>query len=703
MFSGLTNQLLVKKTAVPHPVSSSYYDWARPGQMLLVPSYLNIGDQYFVGVVGNPYMLMALGSAVPSGYSGYGSVGGLGANWYSYRLITLPNPATTNYTLAVQATGNGYPDASYTLVVHQLPVPQLNFAANLNTNGLSNVASGALADDQRAYYKVIVPATNNGAAVLGWKLVLTPTFGAPQMRVSKDALPRDSPANATSFVADEAIIVPNYLTPGTWYVEVKGVGGSAYTVTSTELTLKRPAWTMPALGQSVTTPGLPTSGPLFGDTGIGTNGVPLPGDQGTDLAQGDFDYYAVVVPPNNVGLMRTRLDAISGNPNLYIRAGGAPTLTHSIWVPYYPYWANAYDRSLTGSAGSEYGNWVPVNGRYEAFLTPGTWYLAVHAAGGSNVRYRLRLSTGDIQDLTLDGGSFANQTLAATDWRYYRVQIPSNAPVNWNVTFNQLVGDVVMYLRDTVPPGNVTGGSDVQDWSNDSKNHGPYPSFDPPGTYTLTPPPLRPGSTYYVGFRAVNDATFNVSSSTSGGFIDVTNILDFYRGSFSDTIPANSSRQFRIDVPADAVRWIHAASHAGSVYQYLEQGSLPTPSGFHWCSYGCASVGFNQSLVTPNNWPWLPGYAWFLTVANTSVTPQPFSVRLSGFGPGAPPSILAPLPVLADGRLQLDMQVNPGWNYVLQDSTNLIDWTTLTWFTPASDTWSYTDPVAPSYSRRFNG
>ncbi|MBI5384190.1 MAG: LamG domain-containing protein [Verrucomicrobia bacterium] len=581
--------------------------------------------------VGNPILTMDYGNEVPRTYNQYGIAGGGGYNWYEERLITLPNARPTNYTIAVQAqlqSGVGYVGASYTLVVHPLPVPELNFAANLNTNGLSNVATGSLADNQRAFYKVVVPAANNGAPVLGWKLLLAPTFGAPQMRVAKDKLPQDDVGGSTVFVPDEAIIVPDYLTPGTWYVEVKGVGGSAYTLTSTELTLKRLAWTMPVVGQPVTTPGLPPSGPLFGDTGVGTNGVALPGDQGTDLGEGDLDYYAVIVPSNNVGLIRTRLDAISGNPNLYLRVGLAPTVTYNSGV--WPYWV--YDRFLNGTAGSEYGNWVSMNGRYEAFLPPGIWYLAVHAAGGSNVRYRLRVSTGDIQDLALNGGSFANQTLTAGDWRYYRVQMPSNAPLNWNVTFSQDIGDVMMHVRDTTPPGfGQTPGYGSYDWEQDAKNHGPYLDFDSPGTHTFSTPPLRPGAIYYLGFRAVSDATFSVSSTTSGGTIDVTNALAFYGGTWTNELPAYGAVKFRIDVPADATRWRHAPIAAASVYQYLSQGTLPTPSAAHW-AYGNAApnTGLNQSLVTPNNWPWLPGYSYYLLVTNTSATPQPFAIRMDG-------------------------------------------------------------------------
>ena len=573
--------------------------------------------------VGYPRMMLVVGNEIPHFYNQYGFGGGVYYNWYSQSLITLPKPAANIYTLSVEAesSGGAWPDAQYTVVVHPLPTPELNFDASLNTNGLSNAASGFLADGQRAFYKVAVPATLNGAPVLGWKLNLVPSLGTPQMSVAKDTLP-----NGNENLAGEAIYVSPVLTPGTWYVSVLGQGASTYTLTSSALAMDRPPWTMPAVGQAVITLGLPPSGPLFGDTGVDTNGMALPDDQGTDLEQGRLHYYTVLVPSNNVGLLRTRLDAISGNPNLYLRVGVPPTLSHGTYT--YPYWG--FDRYLGANVGSEYGNWVPLNGRYEAFLTPGTWYLAVHAAGGSNVRYRLRLSTGNIQDLSLNGGPITN-TLAATDWGYYRVQIPSNAPVNWTVTFNQLVGDAVMYVRDTTPPGMGWGlGYGVYDWNQDGKNHGPYPYFDTPGTYTLNTPPLRPGAVYYLGFRAVSDATFSVSSATSGGTIDVTNTLAFYGGTFTNEIPPYGAVQFRIDVPANARRWIHTAAHNGSVWQYLEQGTIPTPVGFNWSSYGSASVGFNLDLYTPNNWPWLPGYSYFLLVTNTSATPQAFAMCMDG-------------------------------------------------------------------------
>jgi hypothetical protein len=106
---------------------------------------------------------------------------------------------------------------------------------------------------------------------------------------------------------------------------------------------------MPAPGQVVTTPGLPAGGHIFGDSGIAPNGAPLPADQGTDLEQAGYHYYAVVVPPGNGGLLSTELTAISGDPNLYLRYEAPPTLSHKALFTGQP----LYDRALTNASGTE--------------------------------------------------------------------------------------------------------------------------------------------------------------------------------------------------------------------------------------------------------------------------------------------------------------------------------------------------------------
>ena len=584
-------------------------------------------------VTGAPYMTLQPGTGIPSPYYSYGYDGGVGSSWSSPNLITLPNPTPTNYTLTVQASylNGGYPDAADTVHIRQMPTPLLTFDASLNGGGISNAASGLLLNGQSAFYQVVVPASLSGQPVIGWKLDATQTAGTARIRVRPGFLPDDyNYYDGTSpFVTSEAIIVPPYLTPGTWYVEVRGTGLSSYALTSTSLQLKRPAWAMPVQGNPVTTPGLPPSGPLFGDTGVDTNGVALPGDQGTDLAQGAFDYYTVTIPPGNAGVLRTRLDAISGNPNMYVRVGAPSTLSHDANGSY---GAALYDRNLSASAGSEYGNWVPINGRYEAYLTNATWYLAVQAGGNSNVRYRLRLYSGMVNDLPLNGGSYTSQTLAGGDWLYYRALLPANAPVNWNVTFSEQLGNVVMYVRDRVPPGQGTSTTDYKDWVSDYKNHSSaYASYASPGTYTFATPPLRPGNLYYLGFRAVSDSTFSVSCNTNGGSIDYTNSVAFYSGALSTSVPANGTLKLRIDVPADARRLVVNFTNVTPFNIYLDQGSVPARDGSDpWTVSGTANPVLNQALYNGNGWPWLPNYMYFLFVTNTTGAAQNFAFGVNG-------------------------------------------------------------------------
>ena len=595
-----------------------------------IPSNTPAVEVRLDNVTASPYMTMQVSSNIVTPGYNYGYNGGIGAAWSSATLITLPNPTATNYSLTVQAGYNSttgqYLDADFTVHIRDMPTPTLAFDPSLNTGALSNYASGTLLDGESAFYEIVVPATFKGQPVIGWTLTLSETLGTPEVRVRPGSIPDNNYYDGTSpFSTGEAIIVPTYLTPGVWYVEVRGTGSTDYTLTSAALELNRRAWTMQANGGTVTTPGLPPAGPLFADTGVDTNGNALPGDQGSDLAKGNFDYYEIIVPTNNTGVLRTRLDAISGNPNLYIRAGGAPTLSHGV----NGIGGTLYDRSLTASGGSEYGNWVPLNGRYQYALTNGPWYLAVQAGGNSNVRYRLRMDTGTISNLSLGNGSFTNQSLTSGDWAYFSAFVPTNAPVDWQVTVSVQLGNVTMYVRDTSPPGQATAITDLRDWNYDDKNYGPYPNFTSPGTYTLTTPPLRTGVMYYLGLEATADSIFSINCVTNGGLINVTNTIPFDGGSVSGTVPGNGILQYLMPVPPAATRILFNATNSTALTFSLEQGTVAFPGGpAQWLS-SAANVSFNQVLNTPNNWPWLSGYSYYLTITNTSATPQNFSLNMS--------------------------------------------------------------------------
>ncbi len=626
------------------PVATAVANALEGGEMaayrFTVPAGTLAVEAALIDRQGNPALAFRLGDAVAYYFDWwtfrtlgfYGVDGGYSSGIRGdSSLLTLANPTSGVYSLVVKAAPDSqedYPDSTYTLRVRTLTVPELNLSAELNTNGLPNTAAGLLADKQRAFFKVVVPETLAGQPFLGWRLDLGLTQGSATVRVRRDTLPVDNDYETTPFATASAVIVRPYLTPGTWFVEVLAAGSTEFTLTSSALVLERNPWLMPEPGQPTATPGL--TAPEFGDSGVDETGQPLDGDKGLYLEQGRYHFYAFVVPTNNLGLVRATLEAISGNPDLFVRTGSPPTDSHGSTGSN---WTDLIQRALVDSTGTEYGNWVPGEGRYEAQLTPGTWYIAVRAVGGSNARYRLRLSTGIVQDLALNGGAASNQALTAGDWRYYRVQLPPATPSDWNVSFAEQSGEVELFLRDTSPPGRGFYGdwNPVRDWSTDTKNQWPYPTALGRGTHTITVPPLRPGHTYYLGFRARSDAVFSVNSATAGSPVAPPTV-DFFGGNISTSLAPHASSLYRVEVPAEASRWRHTATHATEVVIYLEQGTLPRTDTCHWRTYW-ENTALNQPLVTANGWPWVAGHSYFLLVTNTTDQTQPFSLTMDGRTP----------------------------------------------------------------------
>jgi large repetitive protein len=595
-----------------------------------VPAGTQILEMSLENRVGNPIFASMGGVRIPqptNSPSNYGYAqgetipAGGGLTWLvTPALRTVENPPAGNYSITVRAdTGpGGYPDASATLVIRQKSRLPLNFDIAQNGNGASHTDTRTLLDTGKNFYQLTVPATLGGQPVLGWKLNVAESQGSAALRIFKTW---GSTAGQLSFSGQSALIVPPFLVPGdTYYIEVTGTGFTSYTLTSANAVTERPAWTMPVPHNI-----------FFGDTGLSPGGTPLPGDQGTDIGDGEWHLYAVDVPFANSALLRTELLAINGNPNLYIRETAMPSTDQS----------GTFDRSLTGT-GSEYANWVPVNGRDESTLRPGRWYLGVKGTGGTNARYRLKLSTGQVTDLALNSGPLAAQTIVGRDWRYYRFTMPLVAPATWNLTFSQQSGDVVMWLRDTIPPGVTSSGAETNDsgpvgvksWFGDGKNQGPYSNVghDAAGTYAFNTAPLRPGHTYYVGFRAINDASFTLSSATTGTIGTIPE-LPFYGGSIAPTIAANASLLYRIPVPSEAVRLKFTATHPSTVQLRMEQGTLPATTGpVHYSSGTAVNLSYNQALSPSATWPWRPGYDYYLRVVNTSATPQNLTLAMdAGF------------------------------------------------------------------------
>jgi len=580
--------------------------------------------------IGNPWFSVIQGPRLPkpSEYfqgtvpNEYGFTDGQGGSGYlhddSSGTLVAPEPGV--YSVIVRASANPVNntvsalDASTNLVIRQKPRIPLNFSSAQNAGGGTNTDTRQITDGERTFYEVPIPASVGGEPVTGWILRTSFQQGSGAIKVYKTW---GNSSGGISVTTRTAVIVPPFLTPGdTWFVEVTGTGLTNYTITSEPVTLNQPAWAMPAGHNNV-----------FGDTGAN-----LTGDRGIDLGQDDWHFYAVNVPSGNSGLLRTELQAINGNPNLYIREDGVPTTDHLA--------AGTAGATLTprllNSTGSEYGNWVPLDGKTERHLRPGKWFLGVKATGTSNARYRLVVSNGQVNDLAMAGGSASGQLLVGRDWRYYRVTVPMDAPVDWSLSFVQQVGDVVMYLRDTLPPGNAVNGLETtgtRSWQSDGKNQGPYSpasGHDAPGSYTFNTPPLRPGNVYYVGFKANTDATVTVNSSVSATTIGTFPALDFYNGTLSLSVPPNSADIYQITVPPEATRFKWSSTHAIGLQLRLEQGTLPGTTGTAQHFRTTTANSSANFALSQTVWPWQPGKVYFLRLVNATASAVPLTLTMNG-------------------------------------------------------------------------
>jgi hypothetical protein len=538
----------------------------------IIPENVAAAEVKLENRIGNPVMVLRTNGLPNPGGSGagystdnYGNEGGEVPNDVDPLIVTVPNPGPGTYTVLVKAraVNNVYSDASYRILVRELPTPTLNFSQALNTNGFTNVVSGLLETNQRTFFKVEIPAPEENTTLLGWKLELRHASGTAAVRVSKDVLPTDTPVNGTTFISPAAYIVPPYFTNGTWYVEVKGQNATEFTLTSSPIQLSR-KWDMPPMGSTNVAPGLVY--PTFGDTGISGTGTPLAGN-GIFLEQGFEHHYAIEVPESNRGLVRVQMEAISGNPDLYARTNYVPTPTHAATGST----GKLIDRDMKATVGTEYANWVVLDLKKDSVLTPGLWYFAVHASGTANARYRLRFSVGDI-DVAPLGATVNNQTVAGGDWRYYRFQMPAKANA-WTMTFSQLSGDTWLYIRESVPPGNGISATDFKHWNTDGIGTGPFPSFNLPGTYNIEFPPAVAGATYYLGFRALNDASFSfrmditnaaeaaalsgVEGAISEAGFPMLNLgkPGIANGMFQADFGAVGSRTYTVEVSDDLVNW----------------------------------------------------------------------------------------------------------------------------------------------------
>jgi|GEM_PF-422376 len=543
-----------------------------------------------------PVTVFQEGYGIDGGQSNSGNFGLLADS----NILLFPVSGTTGMQRLMVRTlpdGSGYPNAAADLVITSRAFTSLAFSPAEANAGTPADRSGSLTGNQKTAFKVSVPMNSGGGPVIGWQLTLATITGNATMVV----YPLANLNNRTEPLSPGThIFSPDFLVPGSEFVvELTGIGGVSYHLFSNNVTLQQPAFVMPS-----------TVDTDFGDTGA--SGVDLPG--------GNWHFYAVTIPQDNPGILRTALEAINGDPNLYIGEGFVPSLAKG-----------NISRRLDGP-GSQVGNWVPANGRESEKLTPGTWYLGVHASA-TNCRYRLRLRTGQITSLpSLDQASNQTLNLTANDFRYFRFTVPDPAPSTWTIQFSRILGDALMFVRDTLPPGDTFNASTLADWSTDSKNQGFYLSVAEPGSHTLSTPPLRPGSVYYLGFRGTLDSTIDITSTTTAPGPTIQS-LPYSNAVHNFTLPGNSTLALKTTVPPGAARFKFTATHSSDVIVSVEQGTLAqaTPGEAHHRSNG-ADTALDVDLG-PATWPWLAGKTYYFMVQNTSSSSRTFDLHLADLTP----------------------------------------------------------------------
>ncbi|MFO0745404.1 MAG: thrombospondin type 3 repeat-containing protein, partial [Myxococcota bacterium] len=585
---------------------------------------------------------------------------------------TVPTPATQSYRAAVGGQSYLFYDDLATTVVGQSGDVTVVVTANRDAQSQEadaqfdlvvtprvvdpltwrgGTADISLATKETRFFRLDVPNDCDGVPLAGWLVTAENTTGTYTIRARKDSLPGD-PVGSTTFQANanQVVVAPPYFGPGRWYVSVEGTNLSTLTLRSEEIS-ELQHWDMPLRGVTPSSPGVPP--PYFADSGVGPDGTPLnAGDRGRDLGQGRHHFYRVTIPPGNGGLLATYLEALSGNPDLYIRRGAAPTRNHAEAG----YGGTIYDYSDT-QPNTTYGHLVPVTARKGWELEPGEWWIAVYAPS-SNVRYRLKLSVGDIQDLAFSGGSVAGASLAAGDMRHYRVTVPQSSttlaqsvPTTWNLHLLQQSGDAVVFLREIVPSGQTNqnlAASQVgtayywADWVDDRNevwgtNSLLSPVLDNSGTTTLSVPALMPGTEYIISVYAKTQVVYDLDATPGSTMLALDGILPFKGGTVDVTLAPGEKRLYRVDVPADAARWVQDATLGQSVWVYLQLGTVPPASGSADRTNSGQPTGadwdlplYSSSTSQQYNYPWMPGRSYYLMAENKNTTPQQFKVVLDG-------------------------------------------------------------------------
>jgi hypothetical protein len=276
-----------------------------------------------------------------------------------------------------------------------------------------------------------------------------------------------------------------------------------------------------------------------------------------------------------------------------------------------------------------------------------TVVVKARGSGGiySNATYTIRLHSVPVDPLPFDGGSAAVPSQSWGTFRYWQVDVPTNA-LGWDFRVKDVTGTGVPHMvisRDFLPgswltifsplPGNATSWPSGFQWA--ARDDWTRRSASPGGSQEIGRTlamgmgrPLEPGR-YIIGVLndtplASADTSYSVLSRGIGPGFTIPVVDLAFDGGIS-THPGLAPREaayFRVNVPPGAPSWqVQVSTNAGEVMLVIISNSIPNVDTGQPAIAGKSmqKIGDEQYVLLPTNNPpqtALPGGTYYLAVVS---------------------------------------------------------------------------------------
>jgi subtilisin-like proprotein convertase family protein len=439
----------------------------------------------------------------------------------------------------------------------------------------------------------------------------------------------------------------------------------------------------------------------------------------TNISTNSIAYFAIDVPPYVTSATNILTAASNSGPfSLFFNQYALPT------------GGSPGDFGLATGVTNEMSttNILTTEGLPPALLPGQRYFLGVQnngpTAGTFTIQVDFNISPNAIMALTnavpytftnLIGGT----NIGTNGVQYYSFTVPTNADMVTfqvlnitNGTTNINGGEFDLYAEDGLP----LPGPDSFDFA--SRNVGPSDQFItvttnslPVGLPAITTNevvPLPPSTWYLTVSNATAStnssytiiATWTVTNSISGStnlvIIPLTNGV-LYTNIAAPGFPTNILYSYTEtnDATSDIQFTVTDTSGVGNLELLADLNIFPTAQDFYSGSFEPMSV--QTVIVETNSTLTNLNGVWYLAVPNTDDTNLSYTIEAQDItnGPVGPQPLIARAGVSAQtGKFTVSWTATVGKTYVVQMSTNLLKWTTVTNVTAQSTTASYTDPTS---------